>query len=1054
MRPLKLIINAFGPYAGREELDFTLLKNNNIFVIAGPTGAGKTTIFDAISFALFGEASGGSRGVDSLKSHHAENTEMAYVEFEFLIKDKKYKIKRYPTQKVAKIKKNGDIQIVEKKHSAELIMDAEKVITKPTEVTKEVEKLLGLNAGQFKQIVMLPQGEFKKLLEAESREKEVIFRNIFGTEKFLKFQDILKDKQLTLKRKIEGDKKKREAYITKIEPHLNEELAKLIHDEYADVHEIIALTRDIISLDKKEEKKLESAIEGYNNELKKINLMKMSSEESNKKLARLTEVCKEIEELNNRLESIKEDEEKLQKGRKAISLLHLEKSLKETDNLIKINKTEIEASEEELAKARIENEQNKIQYEKWLNIEAGKDKLIEEKAGIIEKKDKFNLYKEKALKVREIENDLKKQEIIKNKSKLDLENLVSALEKNKNKLLGISNKETEKEKLLNTLGEKNRIRAELQELYRIIGSYEKMKKIYENISVNFIAHEKEYLKIKEVYENGDVLFKKGMAGLLASSLEEGSKCPVCGSTNHPEKAARQQGVPSEEQLQELKESYEKAKGIYDDLLKELAIKNNELNNQRDTVLLDKLNKVKEQVAIGDIDILKDEEILVLKEKVVEIGKEIASEIVKIDSILENINLEIKEKAVIEKNNQEMERNQPMLEKTAEEESVKHQNLLALLEKERGLLLQVKESLPKDINSEEELTQKINSIEKKIKEIEEGIENARKKLSYSQEAIAKISQSLKEKNLSLARNKELYVNKEKDFKLSLEKDGFKSYEEYNNFITNEKSLEELEKKITEYYQNSRSKEDERRRLAEETTGLEMVDLDKYNDEIKEKDILLNEALNTSKIIYSRISNNADTLKWIEKITNKIKDDEDNYNVIGELSELANGNNAERITFERFVLAAYFDDIIKAANLRLRKMTNERYTLKRKADKGKGTKQSGLELEIVDAYTGKERHVNTLSGGEGFKASLSLALGLADVIQSYAGGVHIETMFVDEGFGTLDPESLDSAINALMDLKNLGRLVGIISHVEELRERIGARLEVSLGKNGSHTKFIVD
>lgn len=1054
MRPLKLIINAFGPYAGKEELDFTLLKNNNIFVIAGPTGAGKTTIFDAISFALFGEASGGSRGVDSLKSHHAENTEMAYVEFEFLIKDKKYKIKRYPTQKVAKIKKNGDIQVVEKKHSAELIMDDEKVITKPTEVTKEVERLLGLNAGQFKQIVMLPQGEFKKLLEAESKEKEVIFRNIFGTEKFLKFQDVLKDKQLILKRKIEGDKKKREAYITKIEPHHNEELGKLIHDEYSDINEIINLTKETIVLDKEEEKKLQSIVEELNNEIKKINLLKISSEESNKKLARLTEVCQEIEQLNNILGLINSDEERLQKGRKAMSLLHLEKSLKEAAELIKINKTEIEVSEEDLVKAKVQNEENKNQYEKWLKIEAGKEKLIEEKAGLLEKKDKFNIYKEKALKVSEIENDLKNQEIIKNKSKADLENLVTLLEKNKNKLLDISNKETEKEKLLNLLGEKNRIRVELQELYRIISTYEKMKKIYEGISSKFTVHEKEYLKVKEAYEDGEVLFKKGMAGLLASSLEEGSKCPVCGSTSHPEKAARQQGVPSEDELQGLKESYEKAKAIYDELLKELAIKNSELNNQKDKLLLEKLNKVKEHIAIEDIDIVKDEEVLILKEKVVEIGKEISSEIVKIEGILEKIDLEIKEKIAIEKNNKEMEKNQPILEKAAEEESIKQQNLLALLEKERGLLLQVKESLPRDINSEDELIQKINSIENKIKEIEEGIEAARKKLSSSQETIAKIEQSLKEKNLSLARNKELYLSKEKDFKLSLERDGFKNYEEYNNFITNEKSLEELEKKITEYYQNCKSKADEKRRLIEETTGVEKVDLEKYNNEIKEKDILLNEALKTSKIIYSRINNNVDTLMWIEKITNKIKDDEDNYKVIGELSELANGNNAERITFERFVLAAYFDDIIKAANLRLRKMTNERYTLKRKVDKGKGTKQSGLELEIVDAYTGKERHVNTLSGGEGFKASLSLALGLADVIQSYAGGVHIETMFVDEGFGTLDPESLDSAINALMDLKNLGRLVGIISHVEELRERIGARLEVSLGKNGSHAKFIVD
>ena len=184
MKPLKLTINAFGPYAGKEELDFNILKNDNIFLICGPTGAGKTTIFDAISFALFGEASGGSRTIDSLKSDHALKSETAFVTLEFMVRDKKYTITRYPTQKIEKTKKNGDIQVVEKKHSIEFVLPDERVITKTTEATKEIESILGLNANQFKQIVMLPQGEFRKLLEAESKDKESIFRNIFGTERF------------------------------------------------------------------------------------------------------------------------------------------------------------------------------------------------------------------------------------------------------------------------------------------------------------------------------------------------------------------------------------------------------------------------------------------------------------------------------------------------------------------------------------------------------------------------------------------------------------------------------------------------------------------------------------------------------------------------------------------------------------------------------------------------------------------------------------------------------------------------------------------------------
>ncbi|MBM6837322.1 AAA family ATPase, partial [Clostridium saudiense] len=253
MRPLRLTINAFGPYAGKEELDFTKIKGSNIFVISGPTGAGKTTIFDAISFALFGEASGGSRSIESLKSHHAKRTEISYVELDFLAKGKEYKITRYPTQTVEKELKNGTIKTTEKKHAVELIIDEDKVITKTTEADKEIEKILGLNASQFKQIVMLPQGEFKKLLEAESKDKEPIFRNIFGTQKFLKIQDELKEKSSSLRKKVEGDKQRRDAFITKIDPADNDNLESLINNIDKDVLEIIKLTKELINKDKEEE---------------------------------------------------------------------------------------------------------------------------------------------------------------------------------------------------------------------------------------------------------------------------------------------------------------------------------------------------------------------------------------------------------------------------------------------------------------------------------------------------------------------------------------------------------------------------------------------------------------------------------------------------------------------------------------------------------------------------------------------------------------------------------------------------------------------------------
>jgi exonuclease SbcC len=201
------------------------------------------------------------------------------------------------------------------------------------------------------------------------------------------------------------------------------------------------------------------------------------------------------------------------------------------------------------------------------------------------------------------------------------------------------------------------------------------------------------------------------------------------------------------------------------------------------------------------------------------------------------------------------------------------------------------------------------------------------------------------------------------------------------------------------------------------------------------------------VFSRFSNNLRTLEQLDKIIGRLQLLEKKYGTIGELSRIAKGDNAQRLTFERYVLAAYFDEIITAANHRLERMTSSRYLLQRKEDKSKGRAQQGLELEVFDNYTGKSRHVKTLSGGEGFKASLALALGLADVVQFYSGGISLDTLFVDEGFGSLDPESLDSAIQCLADIQKTGRLVGVISHVVELKERIKSSLEIISKKEGS-------
>ena len=965
MRPKKLIINAFGPYAGKEELDFSLLKENNIFVICGPTGAGKTTIFDAISFALFGEASGKSRSIDSLKSDHAAKNEVSYVTLEFLVRDKEYKITRYPTQKVEKVKKDGTVQVVEKKHTVELYLPEEKVITKTTEAKEEIEKILGLNAEQFKQIVMLPQGEFRKLLEAESKDKESIFRNIFGTEKFLKFQDKLKEKQLVLKRKIEADKQKREAYITKIDFADNEALKNLIKVENKDILEIIKLLHQLLDEDKIKEESLKKIIDSSNKEIFKIKEDEVKAKEINEKFNLKDKVSNELNLMEENKKEIEDKEVILEQGRKALNLLHLEKSILEAKKEIEASKVDINNTEKEVSSLLEKLKECTVNYERCKEEDNNKNTLIEERSKLKEKKEKYNVYKEKEKLVTNLVVEVEKHNNLKNSTKAQFDKVSDEIDNLRNKIIEISKKEVERVQLIKSIDDKKRSKEYLLEVYKAIKKYFELKEKHTVMYDKYISVEKTYISAKNQYEQSEILFRKGMAGILALNLNEGEPCPVCGSVNHPNKASIKGEVPSEEKLEQLKKISEEEKSVHDDVLNKLTVINNEIKNQLDSIENDKLEKIKDingidindiqyneenlkwltdikehensdfdyyynklkkfsliraylkngiecvtklfdpdETEIKDIQ-YKEENLKILNDNIIVIGKSLAKEI-------DALNEKIKEidKVIEGKNNDEnflktLMENQQLLDKKYNEELLKYQNIQTELEKEKALLLEIKEILPKDIESENQLDNEIKIIENKIVKVEKDLKDALDLLTNIQKSVAEKKEALLQNNRSLEKWTDIYNNKNNEFNLALSKNGFESYEKYSESKINEEEINILDKTIQSYYQKLRSKNDQLQILSGELEGKTIINVDEIHNKLKDKEKELNEYNIENKKLYSRISNNKDTLKYIEKITDKIKDDENHYNVIGELSELANGNNVERITFERYVLAAYFD-----------------------------------------------------------------------------------------------------------------------------------------------------
>ena len=303
------------------------------------------------------------------------------------------------------------------------------------------------------------------------------------------------------------------------------------------------------------------------------------------------------------------------------------------------------------------------------------------------------------------------------------------------------------------------------------------------------------------------------------------------------------------------------------------------------------------------------------------------------------------------------------------------------------------------------------------------------------------------------DKQHELNYEREiFVKNLAEQGFEKYGMYAASKRSEGEIRRLEAEIRSYREELRSVSDRLKELTDLLADVKTPDVEGLKSELAKLGIAIEELNQKRNDLFVKKRDNEEIYYRVEQLNENMKLLEERYKLIGHLYEITKGQNNFRVTFERYVLAAFLDDILREANVRLRKMTSGRFQLLRKTDRSKGNAQSGLELLVFDQYTGQERHVKTLSGGESFKASLSLALGLADVVQNYAGGVSLETMFIDEGFGTLDPESLDHAIEALMDIQSSGRLVGIISHVPELKERIDVRLEVFAGQTGSRTEFM--
>lgn len=906
MRPKQITMSAFGPYAEKTVIDMDKLGTKGIYLITGDTGAGKTTIFDAISYALFGEASGDVRDASMFRSKYADKETPTFVELVFEYNGKEYKVKRNPEYMRPNKKGNGETKETAK---AELILPGEETKTRITEVNEKIKELLGVNKKQFSQICMIAQGDFRKLLDADTKSRIEIFRNIFKTEKFKEIQDNVARDTKNLSEKKEDTKKSINQYIDSIK--CDETDVKYLELQKAQAGEM--LTEDAVKL-------IESIIE---------------TDENNKKDAdeKLENIDKNLNDINAKIE---------------------------TSKIQKQNKKQFEENEENLKSKRSHLEQAEKVLESEKEKQADKKKLEEKSALIKDKLPKFeeldqlnSVLCENTIRAKEL------QEKITN-AKNDIDRLKQDEINYKEELDSLKDC-NEKFNTVNRQQEDYKAKAEnINELKEKFNEYNHLEKKLEENKKDVELAIKESTRLNEVFSCKNDLFLKEQAGIIAQSLQNNKPCPVCGSLEHPSPAIKSDEAPTEADVKQAKEhadeATEKANRMSQDV-KSLEGRIKELKNS--------LNQDGKKI-ISDFELLTAE----VQLKAVE--SENNSALSEIKSQIEELEKAVERKDKIEKELPEIQKKISDIDKNLREWEKEHEGCETLAEEKFEQVSKIKQEL--EFESVDEAKKKISELKSRIDEIDETYTKAQNEVKETIESIKLLEGGQKTLKTAL----ETIVDYDEDALNS-------KYEELNN-------------------------------QKEEVT--------KIRDSVN-----------------SRITNNSDNLKKIKSKSEELIGIEKEYEWMNALSETLNGKitGKERIQLETYVQMSYFDKIINKANLRLLTMTDNQYELKRR-EENKNSGQVGLDLDVIDHYNGTVRSVSSLSGGESFKASLSLALGLSDEVQSSAGGIKIDTMFVDEGFGSLDEESLQQALKALIGLSDGNRLVGIISHVTALNERIDNKIIV--------------
>ena len=1003
MMPISLTLSAFGPYPDTITIDFESFQEDGLFLITGPTGSGKTMIFDAMIFALYGKTSGQIRQTDSLRCDRALNEISTFVEFSFSLHQQNYTIKRNPKYYLEGKK-------TPKQPSALLTLPDGKMVEGIKEVNQKMISLLGVDDQQFKQICMIAQGEFTKLIMASSDEREKVLRELFHSETYQKLEEKLK---VHLK-----------VYQDKYDLLLNKRKDLMQELQVEDHQEYLSKQTKLIASQQKEYDDLKKDLDQKKQQLQLYRLQNqrlIQLKDLKQQFQDLKKQENDYQELNKTVDTLKKAQEtnylyiSYIKQQKKLQTLNLnqEDFLKQLKKLEKdYQEKKVQANSLDYKQQTKEKLQNQIQETKQLinqiyqyqndyqNLQTLKQQyrmLDEEHKLFLKKKEKF-------------ENGLQRdQERIQSEQQVQ------------------SKYELIKQQYV-------RLNEQKVKVHQLSDYYDQILKLNENksdLQEDYTVVEKQVDHEKMQYNQMEKLYFRKQAGIFALQLKEDQPCPICGSLHHPHPAQIEKEDTTKEKLDQQAKKVKQQEHRLQDILQKIL-----LSNQKKEMLVKQIKQLSselniqeelsKEIFIKELDHLSKDEKRMKKEYL-----ELQDELKYIQKLKKSVALSLKDMSTYE--SKELKQAQSL-------ENIQVQ------------IHQLSGKLDDSMRQYEigEVNKNYQQVQKKYRQLSLEIETIQQDYEKVKNKYLEIKTKISSLNQQIIQEQEIYDELDNKYHTAL--DAFINEEEFLNLKTQINQISILEKKYQDYLISLKSLNEQIISLENEVKDSTYVDLSSLSEIIKEVNQQLrekNDDLEKLKIDYSLKEK---MIKDIQKINQQLEKDEDTYQRYLDLYNLASGKNNARVSIERYVLATYFENMLIYANVIMKQLSQGRYQLLRKDDAGKGRSQQGLELDVFDQESGNIRSIKTLSGGESFKAALSLALGLSRMVQDYAGGIELNTLFIDEGFGSLDSQSLDQAMNCLMELHHENKLIGIISHVSDLKDRIERQLVVERKQKQSVIQMI--